>query len=465
MSARKKIRVCAALLALFLLPGTSQAATQELRQGDTGETVTVLTRRLGELGFIGDTQNVYNEAVVSAVSDFQTANGLARTGEADTETQQALYSDHAVNREAYLNAFARRYADVNLTGGSGGDQVKQLQSALAELDYYAYTPDGVFGDVTRQAVAQYQEANGLPVTGTADASTLMRLFEGESVRYADYIESRCAGPGEFGAKVKNIQQRLNDLGYFAGDATGTYGENTQRAVTCFQTSNFLPGTGNVDDPTYRRLFGDGVPRAGGENTLFFGDSGDAVNAVRQRLTELGYLENADGAFDRRMQTALMLFCAASGREIAPFVTEETAQALFATEAPYANTLLDAEGGVDEARLAQICENAVALAGETFEAGEELFPGYEFVRYLFAGAGVALGDVSNAVAAAGADHGEPMPGDVVLFSRDGGQAPELSFGLCVADGMLVLVNRETDRVETVPFSALSGVECSVWHMGR
>lgn len=62
--------------------------------------------------------------------------------------------------------------------------------------------------------------------------------------------------GASGEPVREVQGRLNELGYGAGQADGDFGPMTQGAVRSFQTANTLPTTGAVDAATRERLFSD-----------------------------------------------------------------------------------------------------------------------------------------------------------------------------------------------------------------
>jgi hypothetical protein len=53
--------------------------------------------------------------------------------------------------------------------------VSEVQSKLAKLGYYRGAIDGVVGDETQAALARYQEAHDLSVTGTLTAATLQAL--------------------------------------------------------------------------------------------------------------------------------------------------------------------------------------------------------------------------------------------------------------------------------------------------
>jgi hypothetical protein len=74
------------------------------------------------------------------------------------------------------------YSDYDYNGpiyGYDGLQpdevIANVQAALQQLGYYAYTVDGVLGSATEAAIANYQRDNGLPVTGAIDPVTVRSL--------------------------------------------------------------------------------------------------------------------------------------------------------------------------------------------------------------------------------------------------------------------------------------------------
>ena len=60
---------------------------------------------------------------------------------------------------------------TELAKGSKGEDVKQLQQRLKDLGYLSGSVDGSYGGGTASAVSNFQNQNGLPVTGTADVAT------------------------------------------------------------------------------------------------------------------------------------------------------------------------------------------------------------------------------------------------------------------------------------------------------
>lgn len=64
---------------------------------------------------------------------------------------------------------------ANLTKGSKGTEVEELQKLLNDAGGYNLKTDGIFGDKTLAAVKDYQAKNGLAVDGIAGANTMTKL--------------------------------------------------------------------------------------------------------------------------------------------------------------------------------------------------------------------------------------------------------------------------------------------------
>ncbi len=67
--------------------------------------------------------------------------------------------------------------------------------------------------------------------------------------------------GSKGDDVKNLQQRLKDLGYLSGAVDGDYGGGTSSAVSSFQNQAGLAVTGKADVETQEALFAADAPKA------------------------------------------------------------------------------------------------------------------------------------------------------------------------------------------------------------
>jgi lipoprotein-anchoring transpeptidase ErfK/SrfK len=60
-------------------------------------------------------------------------------------------------------------------------------------------------------------------------------------------------PGDSGPKVRAMQARLRQIGWFHGDVTDYYGSRTTEAIRGFQAKRGFPVTGIADQRTYDRL--------------------------------------------------------------------------------------------------------------------------------------------------------------------------------------------------------------------
>lgn len=76
--------------------GTTTKPYTTLRKGDTGDAVTQLQRALLNLGYTVNTNGTYTNETVTAVKQFQSANGLSVDGVAGQDTLTKLYSGTAV---------------------------------------------------------------------------------------------------------------------------------------------------------------------------------------------------------------------------------------------------------------------------------------------------------------------------------------------------------------------------------
>ncbi len=72
--------------------------------------------------------------------------------------------------------------------GSTGKEVSDIQSVLKNQGYYTGSVDGIYGTATRNAVINFQKANGLSADGIVGKNTLSALGIGSSNSYnsADY---------------------------------------------------------------------------------------------------------------------------------------------------------------------------------------------------------------------------------------------------------------------------------------
>ena len=170
-----------------------------LRYGMQGDDVKALQERLTELGYYkGKLSGNFLEGTQNAVKKYQRDHSLDQTGIVDEQTASVLFSsaspsasDTSVDPEAHESQETAPKINLehSLKNGSRGEDVKILQTRLAELGYYDGPVSGNFMAYTTKAVKAFQADFGLEQTGIADTQTLSLLFSSalqfspESSRY------------------------------------------------------------------------------------------------------------------------------------------------------------------------------------------------------------------------------------------------------------------------------------------
>ena len=319
--------------------------------GNSGARVSMIQRRLIDLGYMeeGNDSGVFDQATQEGVNRFLSAIGRTPNGMLTLDMQECLLSDGAP-------AFAGEVtvADfTNLNVGDSGDAVMNLQRRLVELGYANGTPNGEYGQATINAVAFYQQCNGLEPDGLATAWLQSMLFSRTALTYEQSqqnlngFNSQTAEPedgtpeggedspeptpspndtdtlffnlvvGSTGNAVTALQNRLVELGYLEMPST-VYDEATRDAVSAFQRAIGVPVTGEASASLQRYVYSKAAPSASvrfettGDSyeSLRSGDSGDAVTALQKRLWELGFLEKDDvkdsvGTFNEATRQAVI----------------------------------------------------------------------------------------------------------------------------------------------------------------
>lgn len=271
-----------ALMLLAGMPGTplmlqqsayAQVGYEPLEYGATGETVAQIQERLAALGYYkGKVSGNFLDGTRAAVKRFQKDYGLEETGIVDGQTEALLMT-----------------AEYRVLGyGTEGDEVKRLQEHLDTLGYFSDKHTGKYMEATAGAVKSFQEKNGLGATGEADVETQRLLFSNDALSKdapeathtpdpdadlgdindvvmvedgnnndaatEDNEYSKKLRRGAKGEEVKEVQNRLTELGFFDGPISGNYMNQTVTAVKAFQTMNGLKSDGVTGEDTWNLLF-------------------------------------------------------------------------------------------------------------------------------------------------------------------------------------------------------------------
>jgi peptidoglycan hydrolase-like protein with peptidoglycan-binding domain len=115
--------------------------------------------------------------------------------------------------------------------GDSGESVMQAQRALRRTPNTTVVVDGMFGPLTEAATKQFQQQEGLPVTGIVDEATWKALPSGRPMPMLS--------EGSKGDAVRSLQQVLTSGAFGLWETTpqgvdGIFGPNTASSVRAFQ---------------------------------------------------------------------------------------------------------------------------------------------------------------------------------------------------------------------------------------
>ena len=267
--------VADAPLQAYLYSDAFKPARTELEQGDSGDAVLRMQRRLIQLGcMVGQADGIYGSDTARSVRIFQYYNNLEQTGIADLATQNLLFSEDAVAPENPM-----------LTEGSSGEEVEKLQLRLRVLGFMNGSVDGDYGNSTAngvrnlqqymrdleeqqiradaQAMAQLEASGGsiedlltVSVNGIADPILLDDFYSADFPAIPDRMSN-----GSSGIDVVRLQRRLNTLEYYYGALDGVYGNGTETALRNFQKRNELEQSGIAGGDTLELLFSEDALKA------------------------------------------------------------------------------------------------------------------------------------------------------------------------------------------------------------
>ncbi|MFC7371719.1 peptidoglycan-binding protein [Fictibacillus iocasae] len=133
--------------------------------------------------------------------------------------------------------------------GDKGLNVRKLQQDLAVLGFYKGTIDGLFGPQTENAVKTFQRSVRLTVDGKAGPQTIGAIQKAIEAAKKETILKN----GSQGEEVRDLQNKLNALGYKAGTADGIFGDNTENAVRAFQEKRGISADGIAGAETKKEI--------------------------------------------------------------------------------------------------------------------------------------------------------------------------------------------------------------------
>lgn len=151
----------------------------------------------------------------------------------------------------------------DLTLGSKGTEVSDLQSSLKGIGVFNDAISGYFGTLTQAAVKAFQGKASLAQTGITDSDTRSALNSYQAFSAASAATnvqgafstqfSRTLAVGSRGEDVTLLQTFLLQNRYMTATPSGYFGSQTMAGVKAFQSANGLESVGFVGPKTRTKL--------------------------------------------------------------------------------------------------------------------------------------------------------------------------------------------------------------------
>lgn len=205
----------------------------------------------------------------AAISRYQSANGLAATGDVNAELLASLGIDNG---------------EQPATSQASATTISQTKEQLRAHGYVVDNMSGTLDLQTREAIRAYQADAGLPVNGEVSTALLENLRNSST-----YVRTEDA------EIVLDIEDELQRRGYVVGPVDGTLDTRSRAAVRTYQTDAGLAVTGQADDALLAHLRSSEVKAM----------PPTAITEIQYLLNRLGYLEaDSDGVMGSQSTAAI-----------------------------------------------------------------------------------------------------------------------------------------------------------------
>ena len=285
---------------------SSSNATPSPASSVDAATVRDVQQKLKDLGiYSGEVTGNIGAKTTAAIKAFQEKYGLTADGVIGNATLAKL---NEVTSEKTTSAPAA----TPVASTVSADTVRDVQQKLKDLGIYSGEVTGNIGAKTTAAIKAFQEKYGLTADGVIGNATLAKLNEVTSEKTTSAPAATPVASTVSAATVRDVQQKLKDLGMYSGSITGNAGQKTIAAVKAFQKKYGLTADGIIGSETLKKLneVAQAQVTATPKVTATPASSANAstVRDVQQKLKDLGmYSGDVTGNIGSKTTAAIKAF--------------------------------------------------------------------------------------------------------------------------------------------------------------
>lgn len=248
----------------------NQQITQEKAQDGTEiylstASVRQIEQALNQQGYnAGNVDGQWDQDTTKAAQDYQKSKEMEPTGTPTIELVNSLGLSQIIKGQSQQQGQqqSQQWAQEEAQGEGtplyvSTAYVRQIQQKLNEKGYNVGATDGLWGESTKQAAANFQQAAGLEPSGQLTTNLLEQLGLAQQIMQAgqqgkqdqkwEQETAQSEGTPLYAspATVRQIEVSLNKEGYDAGNVDGSWDEDTTAAIERYQRSRGLEPTGTL----------------------------------------------------------------------------------------------------------------------------------------------------------------------------------------------------------------------------
>ena len=240
----------------------------------------------------------------------------------------------------------------------------------------------------------------------------------------------------------------------------------------FKLDNGLQPTGQADANTWALIYSGAAKSPKRDDALQFGDFGDEIRALQERLNALGFFDQEiDGNFGYTTETAVRLFQMASSLEATGALDARTQEQLDSDKAAsMLDSLVQARftmmlDAADERTQHDVAEVAESLVGAFFGTQDDaLYPGFSFVQYVCVAAGLPVTFPEDVIRMADRQVeriSAVEPGDIVAFQGASADAVTILLAIGVGDDKVICTPESGGWAEYSYMDRMEGATIYCW----
>lgn len=340
--AKASINLLASMIPVPAPDPTPTSDPMLFTKGEENQDVRFVQRRLKELYYYqGEPSGICDEETQMALDDFYERNQIPLHDGMSLEAFEVLKSGGAIAAPTQTpEPEATRDPNLKFAIGESGAEVREAKALLTKYGYYKVTDEvienpetfGTFDEWMLLATDAFCRENGLELLDEGMSMKAWVLLNSDKVVPAP-TPTPTPGPsrdpnvkivyGETGPLVRELQDRLEALYYYAPDPGAPYGtlnDGLLKAINQFARDNKLDTVNGISIDTWKLLM-EGTPTPKATEVpqseymdLKPGDNNELVNDYQIRLKALQYYEGdfTPGLFDEATQKAQDRLCEVNG---------------------------------------------------------------------------------------------------------------------------------------------------------